>query len=207
MVLFSDFLLSALAGAAVSIGGAVFLSLESKVLGALFFSIGLFMVCTMGLHLFTGKVCYSAGQPRGYTGWLALVWLGNLAGAQAVASALRLTRIGAALSEKAAALCQIKTGDTLLSLFILGIFCNMMIYAGVESYKSCPHEAGKYIGMVLGVVVFLLCGFEHCVADMFYFAMAGAWSPRAAICLVIITLGNAAGGLLIPACRKTAVKV
>ena len=76
-----------------------------------------------------------------------------------------------------------------------------MIYVGVESYLANPHELGKYLGMVLGVVVFILCGFEHCVADMFYFAMGG-WSLRALVCLVVITLGNALGGVIFPLAKR-----
>lgn len=197
----SDFLMAVLAGAAISIGGTVFLSLDSRVLGALFFSVGLFMVCTLGLNLYTGKVCYLPGKGWDYVGFVGLVWLGNLVGAEVVALLLKATRVGAALTEKAAALCAVKTGDSLLSLFILGIFCNIMIYVGVESYLANPHELGKYLGMVLGVVVFILCGFEHCVADMFYFAMGG-WSLRALVCLVVITLGNALGGVIFPLAKR-----
>lgn len=197
----NDFLMAVLAGAAISIGGTVFLSLDSKVLGALFFSVGLFMVCTLGLNLYTGKVCYLPGKGWDYVGFVGLVWLGNLVGAEVVALLLKATRVGAALTEKAAALCAVKTGDSLLSLFILGIFCNIMIYVGVESYLANPHELGKYLGMVLGVVVFILCGFEHCVADMFYFAMGG-WSLRALVCLVVITLGNALGGVIFPLAKR-----
>jgi hypothetical protein len=36
---------------------------------------------------------------------------------------------------------------------------------------------------------------------MFYFWMAGAWSGRAILCIVVITLGNAAGGVLLPLLR------
>lgn len=202
----NDFLMAVLAGAAISVGGTVFLSLESKVLGALFFSVGLFMVCTLGLNLYTGKVCYLPGKSRGYVGFLALVWLGNLAGAEGTALLLRLTRIGTMLAEKAETLCRVKTGDSLLSLFVLGMFCNIMIYVGVESYLANRHELGKYLGIVFGVVVFILCGFEHCVADMFYFAMAG-WSWRALLCLVVITLGNAVGGMIFPLCMMLRKKV
>lgn len=40
------------------IGGAAYLSVDSKILGAFLFTIGLFAICTMGFHLYTGKVCY-----------------------------------------------------------------------------------------------------------------------------------------------------
>lgn len=195
----NDFLMAVLAGASISVGGTVFLSLENKVLGALFFCVGLFMVCTLGLNLYTGKVCYVPGKSWDYVGFLALVWLGNLVGAEATALLLKLTRVGAGLAEKAQALCRVKTGDSLLSLFILGVFCNILIYVGVESYLANRHEVGKYLGIIFGVTVFILCGFEHCVADMFYFAMAG-WSRRSLLCLVVITLGNAVGGMIFPLC-------
>ena len=204
----NDFLMAVLAGGAISIGGTVFLSLDSKVLGALFFCVGLFMVCTLGLNLYTCKVCYLPGKPASYVGFLGLVWLGNLVGAEVVALLLKATRVGASLSEKAVSLAAAKTGDSLLSLFVLGIFCNIMIYIGVESYLSNPHQLGKYLGMIFGVMVFILCGFEHCVADMFYFAMAG-WNLRSLLCLVVITLGNAVGGVLFPLCfllRKKALE-
>ena len=197
----NGFVLAVLAGAAISIGGTVFLSLDNKVLGALFFCVGLFMVCTLGLNLYTGKVCYLPGKTVSYVGFLVLVWLGNLVGAEVVALLLKATRVGAALTEKAAGLCAVKTGDSLISLFVLGIFCNIMIYIGVESYLSNPHQLGKYLGMIFGVTVFILCGFEHCVADMFYFAMGG-WNWRALLCLVVITLGNAVGGVIFPLARQ-----
>lgn len=198
-----DFLLAVLAGAAISLGGTAFLSLDSRIAGAVFFCVGLFMVCTLGLNLFTGKVCYLPGKPAAYWGFLAVVWLGNLAGAELTALLLRLTRLGPALTEKAAALAAAKTGDSLLSLFLLGIFCNIMIFVAVESYLNNPHQLGKYLGLCFGVTVFILCGFEHCVADMFYFALAG-WSWRTLLCLLVITLGNGVGGVLLPLALKAA---
>jgi len=201
-----DLALSALAGMSVALGGVVFLSCENKVIGSMLFSIGLFMVCSFGFNLFTGKVCYCAGNPPAYIGWLGLVWFGNLIGAQLTAWAIGATRIGSVIAEKAAALSAVKTGDGLVSLFILGIFCNMMIYVGVESYKAIPYEVGKYVGMVLCIMVFILSGYEHCVADMFYFAMGNAWSAKSVIALVVITLGNSLGGLMIPFLRNLKVK-
>ena len=50
-------------------------------------------------------------------------------------------------------------------------------------------------------MVFILCGYEHCVADMFYFTVGGAWSGRAVAALLVITLGNAVGGVFFPLVR------
>lgn len=199
----NQFLMAVLAGVAISIGGAVFLSLDDKVLGALFFCVGLFTICTVGLNLFTGKVCALPDQcTPAYLGFLVLVWVGNLTGTVLSALCLRCTRSGAAMAEKAADMAAVKTGDSLLSLFILGVFCNILIYLAVDGFQKNPHTVGKYLGLFFGVTVFILAGFEHCVADMFYFTMAGAWTPRTVLCLLVITLGNAVGGMLFPLCFK-----
>ena len=198
----TDFVLAVLAGTSIAIGGTAFLSLDNKIAGALFFCVGLFMVCSFGLNLFTGKVCYFPGKPPAYLGWLALVWVGNLVGAELVALCVRCTRTGPSLAEKAAALCSIKTEDSLISLFLLGALCNVLIFVAVESYRACPHELGKYLGLFLGVAVFVFSGMEHCVANMFYFTAANAWGPRALGYILLMTAGNALGGVLFPLCRK-----
>ena len=194
------FVSAILAGMAISFGGVVFLSLENKVLGSLFFTVGLFMVCTFGLNLFTGKVCYFFQNDLAFRLNLIVIWLGNLVGTLIVGNMVRLSRI-AGIAERADSMCAVKTGDSMVSLFILGILCDIFIYVGVESYRSNPHEIGKYLGLFFGVMVFILCGYEHCVADMFYFTVAGAWSAQAVVCLLVITAGNAAGGVFFPLVR------
>ena len=204
------FVSAILAGMSIGFGGAAFLSVESRVVGAALFTIGLFVVCTFGFHLFTGKVCYVFQNDRRFALDLPLIWLGNLAGTGVTALLYRLTRSGA-ISEKAMALCRVKLDDGLLSLFVLGVLCNIFIYIAVEGYQRNPHELGKYLSLFFGVMVFILTGTEHCVADMFYFWTAGAWSGRAILCILVISLGNAVGGVSIPLLRaylqkeKTAV--
>lgn len=196
------FVYAVLAGLSISIGGAVFLASDSKVVGAVFFTVGLFAVCTFGFNLFTGKVCYVFERDASYAIDLPIIWLGNLCGAVGTAGLLRLTRIGPALTEKAAALAQTKLNDSPWSVFILAIFCNILIFIAVDGFNKNPHELGKYLSLLFGVTVFILCGFEHCVANMFYFAMGEAVSLQTLGTLLIMTAGNAVGGVLIPLLRR-----
>ncbi len=189
-----------LGGAYIGFGGVAFLSLESKVLGALFFTVGLFTICTFGLNLFTGKVCYVFQQDRSYALGLPLIWLGNVVGTGIVAKMILATRLSS-LSEKAQTLCEVKLEDGLGSLFVLGILCNIFIYIAVEGFKNNPHQLGKYLSLFFGVMVFILCGYEHCVADMFYFFAARAWSAHAVVCILVISAGNAVGGVIFPLVR------
>lgn len=190
-----------LAGMSIGLGGLVFLSVDDRYLGAALFTVGLFTVCVFGLNLFTGKVCYVFQNGKDYALDLPVIWLGNLAGTGLTALCAALTRAAPALVERAAALCQTKLGDDLPGLFFLGLLCNIFIYLAVEGFKNAPHDAGRYLALIFGVMGFILCGTEHCVADMFYFWMAGAWSGRAAVCVLVITLGNCAGGVLFPLLR------
>ena len=86
-------------------------------------------------------------------------------------------------------------------LAVVGILCNIFIYLAVESFNKNPHELGKYLGLFFGVMVFILSGYEHCVADMFYVSAAGCWSGDMLLRILVITAGNAVGGVLLPLCR------
>jgi len=198
------FINAVLAGVAISIGGAVFLCSESRPVGAALFSVGLFAVCTLGLDLFTGKVCYVFDNPPVYMARCGLIWLGNLAGTLLAGTLLRCTRLD--VIGKAQSICQNKLSDGPVSVFILAVFCNILIYLAVESYRANPHELGKYLGLFLGVVVFVQAGFEHCVANMFYFTVAGAWSGKTVLYLLVMTLGNGVGGVLFPLGKKLRAK-
>ena len=197
----ASFLYSILAGVSISIGAIVFLSLDNKVTGAIFFSLGLFTVCTFGFNLFTGKVGYIFENKPSYLLFLLQVWVGNLLGSLITGNLIRLTRIGS-ISEKAKVLCDTKLNDSLLSIFILAVFCNILMFVAVDGFKTNQHEIGKYIGIFMGVIVFILCGFEHCVANMFYFSVANVWSGKTILYLLVMTLGNACGGVLIPLARQ-----
>lgn len=192
------FISGMMAGLAISLGGTVFLSVDSKIIGALAFTVGLFSVCTRGLALYTGRVCYLFENDRAYALDLPIIWLGNLAGTFLTAQILLQTRIAPILREKAAGLCETKLSDDLLSIFILAVFCNILIFIAVDGFRQNPHELGKYLALFFGVVVFILCGFEHCVANMYYFSVAGAWSAKTLLYVLVMTAGNSVGGLLLP---------
>lgn len=190
-------LLAVLAGGAIGIGGCVYLSLDNKVIGALMFTVGLYAICVHGLNLYTGKIGYLVNQPFSYCLDLAIIWIGNLAGTFLAALAIQETRI-ASVSEKAAEMCEVKLNDSQMSLFLLGIFCGFLMFVAVDGYRSTKNP----VILFMGVAVFILCGFEHCIADMFYFSVAKLWSGKAFLRILVITLGNSLGAVLIPLVKK-----
>jgi len=200
------FLLAMCSGICIGIGGAVYLILENKTVGALFFTVGLFTILIFGFRLYTGMVGYLFDRllekkPQ-YPGTLLCVWLGNFAGAALSAGALHLTRFQPVLKGAANAVLQAKLDDTWYSLLLLGIFCGIMMFLAVDTYQKqiSTNPLLACIAVVLGVSVFILAGFEHSIADMFYAVMAGNVIDML-LPILIITLGNAIGGNLIPVIR------
>ncbi|MBQ6510885.1 formate/nitrite transporter family protein [Candidatus Saccharibacteria bacterium] len=211
------FLYAVLAGISISLGGTVFLRLKDafpggNVAGALLFTIGLFVICTRGYNLFTGKACYIPDNKPKYLITLAIIWLGNLLGCMLIAGLERLTGICGTngINETAETLVGAKMSASLFSLFILGFLCNIFIFIAVDGFKNNKHELGKYLALFLGVSIFILCGTEHSVADMYYWSVSGmlfANFGSSILRIIIISLGNVLGGITFPLIEKAKNKL
>ena len=193
---------SIIAGVMIGIGGTVYLSVENKVVGSVLFAIGLFAIVVYGFNLYTGKIGYLVTNFNfKYIKELVITLVGNFIGTFFVGFILRYTRIYSLISEKAKALVDIKLDDNIISILILSFFCGILMYFAVNSYKELK-DVGRYIAIFLGVIVFILCGFEHCVANMYYFSVSSSWCLNDFLYLLIMILGNSLGGMLIPLCDK-----
>ena len=80
------------------------------------------------------------------------------------------------------------------------------MFIAVDGFKNNPHEIGKYLGIFLGVVVFILCGFEHCIANMVYLFAGKCDAPvmDQVLFIALVTLGNSLGSIAFHRCRKIA---
>lgn len=212
------FLNAILAGFCIGLGGTVFLKLKDafpggNVVGALLFTVGLFLVCTRGYSLYTGKVCYIFDNKPSYLLDVLIIWIGNLLGCLLIAGLENLTTLSGAtagINVTAATMVAGKLSSSLLSLFILGVFCNIFIFIAVNGYAKNPHELGKYLALFLGVSIFIICGTEHSVADMYYMAVSKTLYAQPAECflrLFVITLGNLVGGVFLPLSEKLREKL
>ncbi|MDE6031323.1 MAG: formate/nitrite transporter family protein [Oscillospiraceae bacterium] len=196
----SQFFLGVIGGMMIGIGGCVSLSCDNKYIGALLFSLGLFAIIQFGFGLFTGKVGYIPLRKPKYLSECLFTLLGNAFGTFIDAFLLSQTRICPAIREKAMASVEAKLGDGVLSMFILAIFCGMLMFLAVDNARISREEGGhteKVVGTMLCIVVFIICGFNHCIADMFYLFLTNRIA-EAYIYLPAVILGNSVGGMLIP---------
>lgn len=188
-----------LAGLLISIGGAVFLACiipdvpYAKYIGAFFFSTALLCICIKGYSLYTGKIGYLPSKhDKESVSVLLLGLLGNLAGT--VAFGYLIAYVFPQLKETALTLCNGKLDQGLFMGFLRAVMCGILVYLAVDIYRADK----SVLGIVFCIPAFILSGYEHSIADMFYFATSGIVSLKAFGYLWMIILGNSVGALIIP---------
>lgn len=200
-----------MSGVLLCIGCAVFIASDSTVIGGFLFSLGLCAIIRFGFNLYTGKVGYVVTNKPGYILDVIMVLIGNIVGTAIGGNLLRLTRFGDMFAEKAASITQAKFSDDPLSIFVLALFCGILMYVAVDGNRRAA-EKGDHIGglffIVVPVVVFIICGFNHCVADLAYFFISGmANLSDAPVYFIFVILGNAVGCMAIPFLQKISSKM
>lgn len=188
------------AGLLISIGGAVFLACDNKYIGAGLFTVALLCICLKGYSLFTGKVGFIPEQhDKDTVETLLLGLLGNLVGTMLGGYSILLSQ--PKLSDTAYTLCEKKlellTASPALGIFqvlLRGVFCGILMYLAVSIYR----DKNKIVGILFCIPVFILAGFEHSIADMFYFAASGMIDLRATAFIWIVIAGNALGAMILP---------
>ena len=186
--LYNTFALAILAGIMIGFGGVIYLMCANKMVGALLFSFGLLTIVCQGYALYTGRVGYF----REY-GWASILTTiaGNFIGTWIVAKGFSLSRHTVDI----AAVVAPKLQDSSLSIFLLSIGCGAMMYLAVDSYR----KSKSWLFVVMPIVIFILSGFEHSIANMFYLSLAGEWGIEALRITALALVGNAVGSWMINA--------
>ena len=190
--LYNTFALATLAGVMIGFGGVIYLMCANKMVGALLFSFGLLTIVCQGFALYTGRVGYF----REY-GWASILTTiaGNFLGTWLVARGFALTRHTVDI----AAVVAPKLADSSLSIFLLSIGCGAMMYLAVDSFR----KSKSWLFVVMPIVIFILSGFEHSIANMFYLSLAGEWGVDALRITAIALVGNGIGSWMINASNFT----
>ena len=203
---------SFISGILIAIGGVVFLACESKYLGAFAFSVGLFFTVEGGYKLYTGAIGYALDNNKEDNLNLITIVIGNFLRTLFVGTILQLTRLAdsgilLSLQAKAEAVSKVKLEDTWYSILVLSFMCGILIYLGVDNFKKNANVFSKVWGIIICVFVFIVAGFEHCVANMFYFVFSNSLDLHCVLYILIMIFGNSLGGLLIPALKKVMNKL
>lgn len=153
------FPLAILAGLCISIGCVVYLRVGG-VAGAVLFAFGLTTVVYYQLKLYTGTAGFI--RARGDWAMLFTVLAGNIVGCWLTALALRYAQPDIVEPASKILAGRIDKGPWACGLLAVG--CGFIMTTAVQFARE-----GKMLALLLGVPVFILCGFTHSIADAFYF--------------------------------------
>ena len=219
------FLLGILAGAYIALGGlgSQIASCQAadpssaRMVSSVVFPIGLFMVLVGGAELFTGNCLISIPVLSGKSklsgmlkNWV-LVYFGNMVGGFLIALLASTSHIYSfannSLAESVISTAVTKANISFSDGLLRGILCNILVCLAVWCSFSADEIAGKVLALWLPVMLFIICGFEHCIANM-YFIPAGMLAsafygiPAEGLSLygffvtnlIPVTIGNIIGG-------------
>jgi formate/nitrite transporter FocA (FNT family) len=171
---------SFLAGIVIGIGAWGSLSVDNRAVGAFIFSMGLLVIMHYRLFLFTGQA--ASYKLKDYKTAITVL-LSNFAGAATIGLLYRLT-----VSDPTMIFAN-KAAHPLWYTAIMGFLCGMLIYMATQ------HKITNPIYTILPVMVFILIGAEHCVANMFYL-VTGQYAKGAIIFFIVNVFSNWLGSVM-----------
>lgn len=232
-------LLGILAGAFIAIGGAASnVAVHSisdvglaRTLAGVIFPVGLIMIVLVGGELFTGNCLLIMGVLEKKVTWLQMVrnlvvvYFSNLVGALIIDAIIffsgQYDYTGGLLGAYTIKVALAKATISPAKAFTSGIMCNILVCVAILTAAAAKDAAGKIWAIVFPILAFVVSGYEHCVANMYYIpaGMFAASNPEyvakaeevygitAAQCesisvggminnLIPVTLGNMIGGMV-----------
>lgn len=190
----TKFIKAVLGGICIGIGGAAYLSIGNPIAGSLIFSIGLLLICMNGFKLFTGSISYMRLETRSIVNILVIL-AGNIIGAWFIGLIFYMSRPD--LMNHAANICFNKL-DEGWRIMPLAFMCNVLIFFAVDTFEryTTSYFIRVFI-LVLCVMAFILSGYEHCIANVFYFSAVQLFDAKVFAYLLLNVIFNAAGGICI----------
>lgn len=172
---------SILAGILISIGCIIY-SKIGGIVGAVLFSLGLLSIIQNQLTLYTGKCGYVKLNKKDDLINIIKIFIGNLIGV--IICFLLVFNLP---HQELINIANVKLSSPLINFLPASIFCGMMMHLAVVSKRE--------IITILCVSVFILAGFEHSIADMFYLAFN--FSLYNIIIILICAIGNLIGAQIV----------
>lgn len=205
------FINAIMGGAYIALGAITYLCIPNALVGAMFFSTGIFLVFNFHTHLFT-KVVPMAVLTKEYNVLdISVTWVGNFIGAFIIALLAHYSRVEAKILDTLKHNVDLKLVDTPLSLFLMGVFCAIFVsYAVFINQRYKMDSFGNIFLVWILITAFIYGGYDHIVANFYYlsaYALAFGIKVIPVIKIVVfVTAGNAVGGIIVAALEKRKLK-
>ncbi len=191
-----------------------------RLIAAIIFPAGMAMVLIAGSELFTGNILIIISVLEKKVSVLSMlknwffVYIGNFLGALFVAGMVTYGHVpdlfGGDLAKGVITSAVARTSMDFSDSFVKGILCNILVCLAVWMAFASKQVSGKLLISFWPVMLFVLCGFEHSIADMYYclcglFTSAeyGIYAESLTFAnfithnMIPVTLGNLVGGLIV----------
>lgn len=198
-------------GVCNSIGGWLYLrarvDLNSIVVASFLFTTGSIFISHWFFYLFTGKVGFLLEKDdelrRSKAIDLGIGLTGNVLGCMLMGFLIRVATFDAnpELFLTLQNVVNLKMGYEWYQALILAFLCGMLIHIGTDGMRRIDNPLGRYLVLFLCIGGFTLAGFEHSVANMFFYFLNNTYTWEAALSLLILIAGNALGGLAVSGVR------
>ncbi len=172
----------------IGLGDYALLKLGEPI-GPVLFSFGLLGVCVLGLNLFTGK-CGFWFEDKIALWKLVVILVVNLIAGYAFGVLFSLMD----QSLIPAAEAKVAAWEFSWGFFLKSVMCGTIMYLAVELFRR-----GTKLGILIGVPLFIFCGFQHSIANVITMGVATEFSWTILLC----ALGNFIGAIAAWAiCKK-----
>lgn len=194
-------------GIMIGIGGTASLIANNlfdswgRLIGACLFSLGIYMIVTYEMRLFTGMVADIPKMGVKNFWKLPVCFIGNALGVAFVALLVMCSPLRDTAMPQGAALIGAKLAAETWYLNVLcsSILCGMLITLSVWAVRYAPKKGlNATVGVLFPIVVFAFCGFDHSVANMLYFCFYGQLTWQIVGYVLISIVGNIIGGVMLP---------
>jgi len=213
-------LYGAFAGIAIGIGGLLYIvantylaypPIAGKIIGSLLFPIGLSLVCFLDLNLYTGKIGYLLDNDKSFIVKLIFIYIGNIIGSL-IFGGWALVVFKGELHDTVLAVAGKKLFELsfrpIIKVFGGSVLCGALVYIAIFCYKTFKQIYLKLIGIFLAIGLFVFLGFDHCIANMFYFTFSLSWkNPVSYLNIAIVTIGNSLGAIALNEGIKAGKKI
>lgn len=198
-------------GVCNSIGGWLFLraktDLNSIAFASFLFTTGSLFISHWFFYLFTGKIGFllEKDEDLRISKAIDLVFglLGNILGCIVMGFLIRFAAYDTnhLLFQDLQKIVDLKMNHDWYEALILAFFCGLLIHIGVDGLRRIDNPLGRYIVLFLCIGGFTLAGFEHAIANMFFFALNNTYTWQSFLSILIFIIGNSLGGLAVSGVR------
>lgn len=203
------FIKGILAGLAIGLGGFLYILMTylfkdnltelGKIFGSILFSVGLLTVCSFQLSLYTGKIglIYEGKKDRTFYISLPIMLVGNAIGAFLLGYIcyfiFRNSDIYQSAFNAANSRLQFNNAFDYLTTIIKAFLCGLCVCLAVKSFSLNRLKPIGITLLIFFVFVFVYSGFQHCIANMFYFGFANTITWYTLLNLVLVIIFNSLG--------------